>query len=63
MIDSDGNVTLNGKKVESAVTNIINGRKVTNRDALLNPDSRFQPDAHLIIAGDKDAGLRLMEKE
>lgn len=31
--------TLNGKKVESAVTNIINGRKVTNRDALANPDS------------------------
>jgi acetoacetyl-CoA synthetase len=31
--------TLNGKKVESAVTNIINGRKVTNRDALSNPDS------------------------
>ena len=31
--------TLNGKKVESAVTNIINGRKVTNRDALENPES------------------------
>lgn len=31
--------TLNGKKVESAVTNIVNGRKVTNRDALSNPDS------------------------
>ena len=31
--------TLNGKKVESAVTNIVNGRKVTNRDALENPDS------------------------
>lgn len=29
--------TLNGKKVESAVTNIVNGRKVTNRDALSNP--------------------------
>jgi len=25
--------------VESAVTNIINGRKVTNRDALANPES------------------------
>lgn len=32
-------ITLNGKKVESAVTNIINGRKVTNRNALANPDS------------------------
>jgi len=31
--------TLNGKKVESAVTNILNGRQVTNRDALSNPDS------------------------
>jgi acetoacetyl-CoA synthetase len=31
--------TLNGKKVESAVTNIVNGREVTNRDALQNPES------------------------
>lgn len=31
--------TLNMKKVESAVTNIINGRAVTNRDALINPGS------------------------
>lgn len=31
--------TLNMKKVESAVTNIINGRPVTNRDALMNPQS------------------------
>ncbi|MEG1528565.1 MAG: acetoacetate--CoA ligase [Clostridia bacterium] len=31
--------TLNGKKVESAVTNIVNCRKVTNRDALANPES------------------------
>ncbi len=31
--------TLNGKKVESAVTNILNGRQVTNRDALQNPQS------------------------
>ncbi len=31
--------TLNMKKVESAVTNIINGRPVTNRDALINPES------------------------
>jgi acetoacetyl-CoA synthetase len=31
--------TLNMKKVESAVTNIINGRAVSNRDALVNPGS------------------------
>ncbi len=29
--------TLNMKKVESAVTNLIHGRPVTNRDALVNP--------------------------
>jgi acetoacetyl-CoA synthetase len=27
------------KKVESAVTNIVNGRTVLNRDALKNPES------------------------
>lgn len=31
--------TLNMKKVESAVTNILNGRAVTNKDALINPGS------------------------
>jgi acetoacetyl-CoA synthetase len=31
--------TFNMKKVESAITNIINGRPVTNRDALTNPES------------------------
>jgi acetoacetyl-CoA synthetase len=31
--------TLNMKKVESAVTNIISGRPVVNRDALMNPQS------------------------
>jgi acetoacetyl-CoA synthetase len=31
--------TLNMKKVESAVTNILNGRSVSNRDALINPGS------------------------
>lgn len=29
--------TLNMKKVESAITNLVNGRPVTNRDALMNP--------------------------
>jgi len=31
--------TFNMKKVESAITNIVNGRPVTNRDALVNPGS------------------------
>lgn len=31
--------TLNMKKVESAVTNIVSGRPVSNRDALANPES------------------------
>lgn len=31
--------TFNMKKVESAITNIVNGRPVTNRDALVNPQS------------------------
>ncbi len=31
--------TFNMKKVESAVTNIVNGKPVTNRDALMNPES------------------------
>lgn len=31
--------TYNMKKVESAVKNIVNGRPVVNRDALVNPES------------------------
>ncbi len=31
--------TLNMKKVESAITNIVNGKPVSNRDALINPES------------------------
>jgi len=34
----DAPYTLNMKKVESAVTNIIHGRPVLNRDALVNPE-------------------------
>jgi acetoacetyl-CoA synthetase len=34
--------TLNGKKVEVAVTKIIHGEPVTNRDSLINPDSLLQ---------------------
>lgn len=43
--------TLNMKKVETAVANIVNGRPVTNRDALANPESlkyyvEILPDIH-----------------
>jgi acetoacetyl-CoA synthetase len=31
--------TFSMKKVESAITNIVNGRPVTNREALMNPES------------------------
>ena len=31
--------TINGKKVEIAVKNIIHGDEVLNRDALANPES------------------------
>jgi acetoacetyl-CoA synthetase len=34
----DAPYTMNMKKVESAVTNIIQGRPVLNRDALMNPE-------------------------
>lgn len=39
---SDVPVTLNGKKVELAVRNVIEGRPVTNRDALANPEALDQ---------------------
>jgi acetoacetyl-CoA synthetase len=35
-------VTLNGKKVELAVRNVIEGRPVTNKDALANPEALDQ---------------------
>ena len=35
-------VTINGKKVELAVTRILHGEEVTNRDALANPESLAQ---------------------
>jgi acetoacetyl-CoA synthetase len=35
-------VTLNGKKVETAVTKILTGKEVSNKDALLNPKSLEQ---------------------
>ena len=35
-------VTLNGKKVEIAVRNVVENKPVTNRDALLNPEALDQ---------------------
>lgn len=32
-------VTLNGKKVELAVRNVLEGKPVTNKDALANPEA------------------------
>ena len=31
--------TINGKKVEMAVKNIINGLKINNKDSIANPES------------------------
>ncbi len=45
--------TLNGKIVESAVTNIVNHRKVTNRDALQNPQSLDEYETLLPLLEDK----------
>jgi len=45
--------TLNGKIVESAVTNIVNHRAVTNRDALQNPTCLDEYEALLPLLEDK----------
>lgn len=45
--------TLNGKIVESAVTNIVNHRAVTNRDALQNPACLDEYEALLPLLEDK----------
>ena len=39
---SDIPCTLNGKKVELAVRNMIEGKPVTNKDALANPEALDQ---------------------
>lgn len=31
--------TMNGKKIEVAVKNIIEGKEITNRDSIINPES------------------------
>lgn len=40
--------------------NILGVKEGEEIEPLLDPAYRFRPDAHLIIAGDKKAGLRLM---
>jgi acetoacetyl-CoA synthetase len=45
--------TFNMKKVESSVTNILNGRPISNRDALINPEAL---DFYIEIARDLHAG-------
>jgi acetoacetyl-CoA synthetase len=49
--------TLNMKKVESAVTNIINGRAVLNRDALTNPECLDFYEDIPELKGSQDAAL------
>jgi len=33
--------TMNGKKIELAVKNIIEGRSISNKDSIVNPDSLY----------------------
>ncbi len=42
LLVSDVPVTLNGKKVELAVRNVLEGKPVTNKDALANPEALDQ---------------------
>lgn len=42
--------------------NILGMKAGDEIEPLLDPDYRFQPNTHLVIAGDKDAGLRLMDQ-
>ena len=43
--------------------NILGVKNGDEIEPLLSPDYRFEPDAHLIVAGDKEAGVRLMNEE
>ena len=43
--------------------NILGVKNGDEVEPLLDPQYRFQADAHLIIAGDKEAGIRLMNTE
>ncbi|SFP74789.1 trk system potassium uptake protein TrkA [Oscillibacter sp. PC13] len=42
--------------------NILGIKQGDEIEPLLDPEYRFQPDTHLIVAGNKDAGLRLMDQ-
>ena len=43
--------------------NILGVKKKGEIVPLLSPDYRFRPDEHLIVAGDKEDGIRLMNEE
>ena len=42
--------------------NILGLKEGDEVEPLLNPSYRFQADSHLLIAGDKEDALRLMER-
>lgn len=42
--------------------NILGVKNGDEIEPLLDPGYRFRPDAHLIVAGDKEAGIRLMNE-
>lgn len=42
--------------------NILGVKNGDEIEPLLDPEYRFCPDAHLIVAGDKEAGIRLMNE-
>ncbi|MDO4314751.1 MAG: TrkA family potassium uptake protein [Oscillospiraceae bacterium] len=42
--------------------NILGVKNGDEIEPLLDPEYRFRPDAHLIVAGDKEAGIRLMNE-
>lgn len=43
--------------------NILGVKEGDEIEPLLDPEYRFRPDAHLIVAGDKEAGIRLMNED
>ncbi len=43
--------------------NILGVKDGDEIEPLLDPGYRFQPDVHLVVAGDKEAGIRLMNEE